>query len=166
MQFTHFNSCMPVASSTAQKADAVLRDVVRLFLQAQRTMTSCCSEATAKECEALMLIAAQPGLTVQTFAARMGLEKTWASRLLVRMEADGLIRRVANPADNRSWLVEISAKGKAEHRKLSGRLNEHAVNLLGCVPAAERANVERALGHLRDALTECVEKCGSPRGKG
>jgi DNA-binding MarR family transcriptional regulator len=156
---------MPVAASTARKADAVLRDVVRLFTQAQRVMTSCCSEATSKECEALMLISRHDGLTVQAFAEHMGLEKTWASRLLVRMEQDGLIKRVPNPADSRSLLVELRAKGRSEQRKLAVSLSEQAVNLLGCVPAAERANVERALVHLRDALSECLVKCGSKRGK-
>lgn len=155
---------MPVAASTARKADAALRDVVRLFLQAQRELTACCSEATAKECEALMLIAKQEGLTVQAFAEEMGLEKTWASRLLVRMEEGGLIKRTDNPADKRSLLVELTAKGKSEQRKLGERFDAHATSLLGCVPPAERANVERALGHLRDALAECLEKCGGKRG--
>jgi DNA-binding MarR family transcriptional regulator len=149
---------MPVAKSNAQKSDAVLRDVVRLYTQAQRDLTSCCS-ATTKECEALLLISHRTGLTVQTFANEMGLEKTWASRLLVRMESAGLIRRVANPADSRSLLVELTSKGKSEHGKLTAEVNETAVNLLECVPAAERANVERALIHLRDALTECLAKC-------
>lgn len=156
---------MPVAKAHAQKADAVLRDVVRLFIQAQRTMTACCSAATAKQCEALLLIARHEGLTVQAFAEQMGLEKTWASRLLARLEKDGLIRRVDNPADNRSWLLELTPKGKTESGKLMTTLDEHAVNLLCCVPPAERANVERALVHLRDALTECIDQGGSKRGR-
>lgn len=156
---------MSVAKANAQKADAVLRDVVRLFIQAQRVMTSCCTAATSKQCEALMTIARHEKLTVQAFAEHMGLEKTWASRLLVRMEEDGLIKRGQNPADSRSLLLELTAKGKAEHRKLTDGLDEHAVNLLECVPAAERANVERALIHLRDALGECLTKCGPKRGK-
>jgi DNA-binding MarR family transcriptional regulator len=91
----------------------------------------------------------------------MGVEKTWGSRLLVRMEQGGLIERKENPADSRSLLVGLTPKGRAEHRKLSEGLNDHAVNLLGCVPIAERANVERALVHLRDALSECLVKCSS-----
>lgn len=159
------HTLMTVSTSAALNADAVLRDVVRLFTQAQRVMTSCCCDATSKECEALMLVARQQGLTVQGFAEQMGLEKTWASRLLVRMEKDGLIKRVPNPADSRSLLVELTPKGKSEHRKLTESLNEHAVNLLGCVPPGERANVERALILLRDALSECLRKCGSTPGK-
>jgi DNA-binding MarR family transcriptional regulator len=156
---------MSISTPSAQKTDAILRDVVRLFTQAQRAMTGCCAGATSKECEALMLIARHDRLTVQDFAGQMGLEKTWASRLLVRMEKDGLIRRVENPDDARSLLIELTAKGKAGQRKLAEGLNEHAVNLLGCVPAAERANVERALVHLRDALAACLDKCGPGRGR-
>jgi DNA-binding MarR family transcriptional regulator len=156
---------MSVAKSSAQNADAVLRDVVRLFTQAQREMTSCCSEATSKECEALMLIVGREDLTVQAFAEQMRLEKTWASRLLVRMEQDGLIQRVENPADSRSLLIKVTPKGRKEQAKLAESLNDHAVNLLGCVPAAERANVERALVHLRDALSACLAKCGTKGGK-
>ena len=150
---------MSVAKANAQKADAVLRDVVRLFTQAQRVMTSCCTDATSKECEALMLVARNQGLTVQAFAEQMGLEKTWASRLLVRMEKDGLVQRSENPADSRSLLITLTTKGKTEHRKLAESLNDNAVNLLNCVPATERANVERALVHLRDALAQCLVKC-------
>src|SRR5436190_15988014 len=139
------------ASSTAQRTDAVLRDVVRLFNQAHHMATSCCTEATSKECEALVLLSRREAFTVQTFAERMGLEKTWASRLLVRMEKDGLVKRIPNPADQRSLLVELTPKGAAEHRKLAKGIDENAANLLGCVPAAERANVERALLVLRDA---------------
>jgi putative acetyltransferase len=156
---------MPTSAASAQRTDAVLRDVVRLFTQVQQMTTACCTAATSKQCEALMLMAEEPGLTVQAFAERMGLEKTWASRLLVRMEKDGLIRRMPNPIDDRSLLIELTAKGKAEHRKLSEGLNDHATNLLSCVPAAERANVERALVHLRDALSECLVQCGPKRGK-
>ena len=156
---------MRVAKLNAQKADAVLRDVVRLFGQAQQAMTSCCTEATSKECEALMLIAQHEGLTVQAFADLMGLEKTWASRLLVRMEESRLIQRRENPADSRSLLISLTAKGQDEQRKLTETLNENAVNLLRCVPVAERANVERALVHLRDALTECLANCGPKCGK-
>ena len=153
-----------VPAASAQNANALLRDVVRLFVQAQRTMTECCSDATAKECQALLLVAsAAAPLTVQDFAERMSLEKTWASRLVVRMEKRGLIRRVAHPEDGRSWLIEVTAKGRREQSAIETTLNEHAVNLLNCVPAAERANVERALILLRDALATCLRDCAPNR---
>lgn len=152
---------MPHASNrSARNTDALLREVVHLFLQAQRTMTACCSDATTKECQALLLLGHSPSApSVQEFAGRMSLDKTWASRLVVRLEKRGLIRRTDHPDDGRSWLLELTAKGRAEFARLDASFSEHAVNLLGCVPAAHRANVERALGHLRDALARCLVEC-------
>lgn len=153
-----------VPARSAQNANDLLRDVVRLFHQAQRSMTECCPDATRQECQALLLVGAtETPLTVQEFAGRMGLEKTWASRLVARMEKRSLLRRVDHPVDGRSWLLELTAKGRREHRALEKSLNEHAVNLLACVPAAERANIERALGHLRDALQHCLAHCPPSR---
>jgi DNA-binding MarR family transcriptional regulator len=151
---------MPKVSPRAQDTDALLRDVVRLFVQAQRTMTACCSDASAKECEALLLVGQFGPLTVQEFARRMGLEKTWASRLLTRVEKRKLVRRVDHPDDGRSSLLELTAAGRQEQAKIQAGLNEHAGNLLNCVPAGERAAVEQALVTLREALRECLERCG------
>lgn len=150
---------MPKASVKPQDTDALLRDVVRLFSEAQRTMTDCCSDASAKECEALVLLGRTGAITVQEFAAQMHLEKTWASRLLTRLEKRGFVKRAAHPDDGRRWLIELTPAGKREHAGLQTGLNKHAANLLSCVPATRRAAVEEALTILRDALRECVEKC-------
>jgi DNA-binding MarR family transcriptional regulator len=146
---------------SAQHANGLLREVVRLFGQAQRELAACCSEATAKECEALTLLGRAGAISVQEFARRMNLEKTWASRLVDRLVRRKLVRRVAHPTDGRSRLIELTAKGLAERRKLDEALDEQAVNLLGCVPAADRANVERALEALRDALATCLARSNS-----
>ncbi len=161
-----FPEAMPASAPQSRRTDAVLRDVVRLYAEARRATTACCGGATARESEALLLLGRQEGLTVQAFAEQMGLEKTWASRLLVRLEEAGLVRRADNPADGRSLLIELTAKGRAGQRKLAAGAEAQAVNLLDCVPAAERANVERALGLLRDALAACVADCGPKRRKG
>lgn len=151
---------MPKSTPSAQDTDALLRDVVRLFIQAQRSMTACCSDASAKECEALILLGEHAPITVQDFAGRMSLEKTWASRLLTRLEKRRFIKRVKHPDDGRSWLLELTASGRAEQAKIRDGLNEHAGKLLTCVPAGQRAAVEQALTTLRDALRECLGRCG------
>lgn len=40
------------------------------------------------------------------------------SRLLDRMEAEGLLRRVAFPGDKRRQLIEITQKGRGLHRRM------------------------------------------------
>lgn len=161
MPATRSPSPMPKSSfPRARDTDALLREVVRLFVQAQRTMTACCSDASAKECEGLLLVGQHGPITVQDFARRMALEKTWASRLLTRLERKRYVRRLDHPTDGRSWLLELTPAGRKEQAKLQAGLNEHASNLLDCVPAGQRAAVEQALVTLRDALRECLVRCG------
>ena len=148
---------MPRApANSAKNTDVLLRDITRLFLQAQRSLSACCSDGSAKECEALLLLSRSGPISVQEFAGRMGLEKTWASRLVDRLQKRQLVRRVDHPDDGRSWLLELTAKGGKECCTLDEALGRHTDALLACIPAAERANVERALTCLRDALTTCL----------
>lgn len=74
--------------------------------------------------------------------------------------------RSSYAADSRSLPVEITAKGRAEQRKLAAGVEARAANLPDCVPAAERANVERTLGGLRAALAACVADCAPKRRSG
>ena len=151
-----------VPAQNALHANALLREIVRLFVQAQRAMTECCTDATAQECQALLLLGGRKDpCTVQEFAERMGLEKTWASRLLGRMEQRGHLRRRPHPTDGRSRLLELTPRGRRELDALERSLNEHAVSLLGCV----RPNVERALVVLRDALATCLASCPPARSR-
>ncbi len=147
-------------ASTARNTDALLRDVVRLYVSAQRSAHACCRGASGKECEALSLLGGTGSISVQEFADKMGLEKTWASRLAVRLEKRGVVKRVDHPDDGRSWLLELTPKGREQCGALNEALDGHAVEVLNCVPAAERAKIDRALGHLRDALRTCCARIG------
>ena len=149
------NNMARAASTTARHTDALLREVVRLYVAAQRNTQACCRGATGKECEALVLLGKTGPVTVQEFAEKMGLEKTWASRLAVRLEKRGVVRRVDHPDDGRSWLLELTGKGRDQCGSLNEQLDDNALELLNCVPAAERARVDQALAVLRDALASC-----------
>lgn len=145
-------------AQTVQETDALLRDISRLFLQAQRSLAACCSDGSTKECEALLLLSRSGPISVQEFADRMGLEKTWASRLVDRLEKRRLVRRVDHPADGRSWLLELTTGGTKECCTLDETLSRHTAALLAAIPAKERANVSRSLTLLRDALRTCLEQ--------
>ncbi|MBI3887323.1 MAG: MarR family transcriptional regulator [Opitutae bacterium] len=145
---------------SARQTDALLREVVRLYVAAQRSAHACCRGASGKECEALALLGGTGPITVQEFADQMGLEKTWASRLAVRLEKRGVVKRVDHPDDGRSWLLELTPKGRAQCGALNDALDGRAVAVLSHVPAGERAKIDRALGHLRDALRTCCPREG------
>lgn len=90
---------------SARDADDLLREVVALYQQTQRSVKTSCCDASNKECEAITLLGRNGPLTIQDFAAGMGLEKTWASRLADRLEDRGLARRAKHPNDKRCCLL-------------------------------------------------------------
>lgn len=52
------------------------------------------------------------GLTAKVLETRLLLPQYGVSRLLKRLEQDGLIQRMPNPDDNRSTLLKITIKGR------------------------------------------------------
>ena len=57
-------------------------------------------------------------LTPKELEGEMLLEQYNLSRLLDRMEADGLVRRIPYPGDKRRQLIEITRLGRAMHKRM------------------------------------------------
>jgi DNA-binding MarR family transcriptional regulator len=151
---------------SARDADDLLREVVALYQQTQRSVKTSCCEASNKECEAVTLLGRKGPLTIQEFATAMGLEKTWASRLADRLEERGLARRAKHPEDKRCCLLELTSKGGKARDSLEETIQTTATDLLSRVPASKRAEIESALSTLRDALAGVAEDCGCESKRG
>lgn len=61
---------------------------------------------------------ARHGLTAKLLQDRLLLPQYGVSRLLDRLENQGLIERLANPADRRSSLIAITADGRSLRREM------------------------------------------------
>src|SRR5690242_18185165 len=57
-------------------------------------------------------IALGKGRTIGEFCRLLGYDSGAMTRLLDRMEKKGLIRRVTNPEDRRSYLIELTAESR------------------------------------------------------
>jgi DNA-binding MarR family transcriptional regulator len=77
----------------------------------------------------LLLIAMGRGDTVAACAREAGVDASAMTRMLDRLEAKGLIRRIRSAADRRGVNVELTAAGSAAAKKipheLAGALNSH-----------------------------------------
>ncbi|HUG09573.1 MAG TPA: MarR family transcriptional regulator [Opitutaceae bacterium] len=152
-------------AKSARDADDLLREVVALYQRTQRSVKASCCDASNKESEAVTLLGRKGPLTIQEFAAGMGLEKTWASRLADRLEDRGLARRTKHPDDKRCCLLELTAKGEKARDALEETMNSTASDILSRVPASKRASIEGALATLRDALAGVAADCCSDESK-
>jgi MarR family transcriptional regulator, organic hydroperoxide resistance regulator len=99
--------------------------------------------------EPMAVIAATAGCRVHDLAAELGVSAGGASKLVDRLQAAGHCRRLPNPGDRRSSLLELTATGRrlcAEARQV---MDEELERLVGaCLPAAEAAQLAAALRHV------------------
>lgn len=131
----------------------VLREVARLYTRAQRVAADCCS-TTSTQCHLLTELGRTGAVSLAELGLRLCLEKSWVSRAVDGLAAEGLVTREPNPRDARSWLVTLTAKGAARVDELNQTLDNHAAVVLGRLGERERTSVEKSLRLLAAALRE------------
>jgi len=141
--------------SDADLSDAdpgsLLREVARLYTRAQRVAADGC-RTTNTQCHILTELARSGAQPLGELGQRLCLEKSWISRAVDTLVAEGLVAKRANPTDARSWMVSLSAPGRRRAQQLNATLDAHAAQLLGPLRVAERTQVTRSLQLILGAL--------------
>lgn len=89
-------------------------------------------------------IGMEPG-TAQALRKRLGLDSGYLSRLLRRLEDDGLVSVVPDPEDRRRRLVELTGRGRRLFRKLEERSEVRARLLVEPLSERQRRRLVDAL---------------------
>jgi DNA-binding MarR family transcriptional regulator/GNAT superfamily N-acetyltransferase len=85
------------------------------------------------------------GASVRDLRARLGLDYGHATRLLQRLEGDGLVALGEDPADRRVRRVSLTAAGTAFQDRLEAVSEEKAATLLEPLTARQRERLAEAL---------------------
>jgi len=101
---------------------------------------------------ALATVAGHGPLTPSELAARERIQRPTATRLIAKLEADGLVARTADPADGRSFLIAATADGAALIQELRTRKDAFLAARLRRLPSEDRAVLARAAELLEDLL--------------
>jgi len=133
-------------------AYATLREVARLYADAQRQGAACCRGTTRTQCLCLTEIGWAGHLTLLALAHRLGFDKSWTSRVVDGLVAAGLVHKTPSPDDRRSVCISLTPEGHQRHAELNAMLNAHAERVMQRIPAEKRATVQDALELLRTAL--------------
>ena len=112
----------PALQRDAEVLHEALSDLVRVFQFRDRT-SICCHGISVTQCYALEAVAQRGPLTMNELAALLWLDKSTASRVVDGLEGGGHLRRIPNPADGRSVLLEATAQG----RTLRGRIEQDRI---------------------------------------
>jgi DNA-binding MarR family transcriptional regulator len=95
------------------------------------------------------LVESEP-LTQIELATATATDRTAMVYLLDELEGQGLVQRMPNPEDRRSYLIHLTAQGKEIQRKAAAALAKQRDTLLEPLDAAERSQ-------LVDLLTRIAE---------
>jgi DNA-binding MarR family transcriptional regulator len=143
-----------------ESTGALLRDVARLHVRAQREQVSCCG-TTLAQCHILTELGRSGPLPLTGLGRRLGLHKGWISRAVAALVAEGLLKRGGVDGDERVVILSLSDAGQRRVDALNRTLNRHAAKVLGRIAAEEREQVHRALALVRTALQAELDAGGA-----
>ena len=102
--------------------------------------------------EPMSVIARLPGCRVYDIASELGITTGGTSKLVDRIEASGYCRRLPNPADRRSSLLELTPEGHRLLAEAGQVFDEELQRLLGsAVPERTLRQFAATLSRLRTA---------------
>ena len=87
----------------------------------------------------------QDPLTSQTLRERLGLDSGYLSRLLRRLEEEGLINVIPDPGDRRRRQVSLTEAGRERWKELERRSDEQARLIVDPLTERQRERLARAL---------------------
>lgn len=117
----------------AEAAAAALMTASRALMgMSLRSVAAAPVPLTVPQHRLLVLVASGHARRIGALAEDLGVNQSNASRLVARMVEQGLVRRVADPADGRASLVEATAAG----RRVIDAVSEHRLRELRAVVAA------------------------------
>jgi MarR family transcriptional regulator, organic hydroperoxide resistance regulator len=102
--------------------------------------------------EPMSVIDRLPGCRVYDIASELGITTGGASKLVDRIEASGYCRRLPNPADRRSSLLELTPEGRRVFAEAGTAFDEELQRWLGsAVPERTLRQFAATLSRLRAA---------------
>ncbi len=134
-----------------ESAGALLRDVARLHVRAQREQVACCG-TTVAQCHVLTELDRAGPQPLTGLGRRLGLHKGWVSRAVASLVEAGLVVRTGREGDGRVVMLSLSRAGERRVQALDRALDRQAGQVLARIAPAERPRVHRALALVRDAL--------------
>jgi DNA-binding MarR family transcriptional regulator len=113
----------------------------------------------------LTWLRSHPQTNVNGLAESLGVGPSSASRLCDRLEALGLLRRVADPRDRREVQVQVTTEAEALLTQISRNRQRALDEVLARMPEAARQELARSLTAFRmaaDALSQAaIERAGN-----
>ena len=142
-----------------RRGSETIREVARLYIRRQRQAVAGCDDTSLTSCWILGELGRSGELTLQELATSIGYDKSWTSRVVETLAAEGLIAKKSHPTDARCVSLALTRRGQARFATINELLDEDARDVVRLIPAGKRAMVDEALLLLLEALRAEVVSC-------
>jgi DNA-binding MarR family transcriptional regulator len=137
---------------TAPAAELPARLRLAIARVARRMRQEAGDELSPSMTAALATIEDHGPLTPSRLAELERIKRPTVTRVLRRLDEEGLIERAADPSDGRSAVVCVTRSGSARLKKLRSRKNAYLARRLRELPEEDVEALERAAGVLERLL--------------
>lgn len=103
------------------------------------------------------LLKAHPGLSQTELADLLGIERMTAGLQVAQCLRQGLITRRRSARDKRKYALFVTAKGRANLRRVAALIPHHEESMFGKIGARDRRVFYRVLGSLLDSAGQAQQ---------
>ena len=141
-------------SETTTRADLAARLRLSVTRTARRLRQEAGSDLSPSLQAALATIERRGPITPSELAEAERIQRPTATRVIARLEDEGLVDRAGDVADRRVTLISVTRAGKDLLRRLRTRKNAYLARRLRDMPAEDLAALERAADVLERMLED------------
>jgi DNA-binding MarR family transcriptional regulator len=139
---------------TITQADLAVRLRLAIARTARRLRQEAGGELSPSQTTALATIDRHGPLTPSELALRERIQRPTVTRIVARLEEDGLVQRTRDPQDGRSSLVALTPAGRELLARGRTRKDAYLARRLRELDGEERATLQRAAAILERLLEE------------
>jgi DNA-binding MarR family transcriptional regulator len=124
----------------------------------------CCEGLTPRQCGILRTLVDKPGARLSDLAAESGITPSAMTRVLDKLEAQGLIQRVRGAGeDGRAAMVAITERGRSVRGRIDQLMLDRTRAILQGIPAGFRPRLLAGIRMLTRALgpESCCDLAGT-----
>jgi DNA-binding MarR family transcriptional regulator len=143
----------PAPPEPADPADESLADAfgaVARQLRERSAETLAPWDIAPAQLRALRTLARHETMRLSELSERLEIAPRTATEVVDALQARGLVRRRADPADRRAILVEVTERGAGVLAEIRATRGTEAGRIFGRLGPADRAELARILSKLRD----------------
>jgi DNA-binding MarR family transcriptional regulator len=120
---------------------AVLRATQAFVGLALRSLAAAGVSTTLPQYRMLAVLSAEDGQNVRDLAARLGVDRSTATRMCNRLVSAGLIARTGDPADGRAVVISLTGEGRRVVDAVTRTRRDSVAALLRSIPPDRRAQL-------------------------